>query len=277
VALSANGQVALLGAPIGGDGAAYLFTESGGTWSTVAAATFTGPAGSPDDLGDEVALSANGQAAVLGDAPYTGADAVDGAAYLFSAPAGSDQALQTVAFTSAAPSTERSGATYNLAATATSGLPVAFSVDAASRPGACSLSGTTVRFTGGGTCLVDANQAGDSAWAAAPQVQLDIIVRGLPPRVVVVSSSASVDRGNIAVKLACKNAPCSGTAELVTRAVVLAKASYSVAMGTSATVELRLTQAGSKTFADASEHPLTKKLVVTARGGNKATRTIRVS
>ncbi len=126
------------------------YTESGGTWSTVAAATFTGPAGSPDDLGDEVALSGNGQTAVLGDAPFTGADAIDGAAYLFSAPAGSEQALQTIVFTSADPSPARSGATYNLVATSTSGLPVAFSVDAASTPGACSLSGTALQFTGGG-------------------------------------------------------------------------------------------------------------------------------
>jgi len=277
VALSANGQVALLGAPIGGVGAAYLFTESGGTWSTAAAATFTGPAGSPENLGDQVALSANGQAAVLGGAPFTGADAIDGAAYLFSAPAASEQALQTIGFSSAGPSRARSGATYNLAATATSGLPVAFSVDAASTPGACSLSGTKVRFTGGGTCLVDADQEGDSAWAAAPQVQLDIVVRGLPPRIVVVSSSATVDRGYIPVKLSCKNAACSGKAELLKGRVVLANATYSMAMGTRATVELRLTRAGSRTFADASEHPLTKKLVVTARGGNRATRAIRVS
>ncbi len=277
VALSANGQVALLGAPIGGDGAAYLFTESAGTWPTVAAATFTGPSGSPDDLGDEVALSANGQAAVLGDAPFTGADAIDGAAYLFSAPAGSAQALQTIVFTSADPSPARSGAMYDLAATASSGLPVEFSVDPASTPGACSLNGTTVSFTGGGTCLLDADQDGDSAWAAAPQVQMEITVQGLPPRIVIVSSSATVDGGNIAVKLSCKNAPCSGKAELVKGAIVLAKTAYSLARSTSATIELRLTQAGSKTFAGAKEHPLAKKLVVTARGGNKATKTVRVS
>jgi hypothetical protein len=277
VALSANGQVALLGAPIGGDGAAYLFTESAGTWPTVAAATFTGPAGSPDDLGDEVALSANGQVAVLGDAPFTGADAIDGAAYLFSAPAGSQQALQTIVFASASRSAARSGVMYNLVANATSGLPVAFSVDPASTPGACSLSGTTVHFTGGGTCLVDADQPGDSAWAVAPQVQLDITVQGLPPRVVVLSSSSAVNGGYLPVKLSCQNAPCSGTAELVKRAVVLAKATYSLAGGTRATVELRLTRAGSKTFVDASQHPLAKKLLVTARGGKKTTKTILVS
>jgi hypothetical protein len=277
VALSANGQVALLGAPIGGDGAGYLFTESAGAWPTVAAITFTGPAGSPDDLGDEVALSANGQAAVLGDAPFTGADAIDGAAYLFSAPAGSQQALQTIVFASASPSAARSGATYNLAATATSGLPVAFSVDPASTPGACSLSGATAHFTGGGTCLVDADQDGDTAWAAAPQVQLDITVQGLPPRVVIVSSSATINGSFLPVKLSCKYAPCSGTAELVTRAVVLAKASYSMAGGTSATVELRLTRAGAKTFADASQHPLAKKLLASARGGKRITKIILVS
>jgi hypothetical protein len=277
VALSANGQVALLGAPIGGDGAAYLYTESGGTWSTVAAATFIGPVGSPDDLGDEVALSGNGQTALLGDAPFTGADAIDGAAYLFSAPAGSEQALQTIVFTSADPSPVRSGATYNLVATSTSGLPVALSVDTASTPGACSLTGTALQFTGGGTCLVDADQEGDSAWAAAPQVQIDILIHGLPPRIAVLSSTATVDRGQIAVKLSCKNAPCSGEAELVKGAIVLANTSYSLGRSTSATIELRLTQAGSKTLAGAKEHPLTKKLVVTARGGNKATRTIRVS
>jgi len=266
-----------MGAPIGGDGAAYLFTESAGTWSTVAAATFTGPAGSPDDLGDELALSANGQAAALGDAPFTGADAIDGAAYLFSAPAGSDQTLQTIVFSSAGPTRARSGATYNLAATATSGLPVTFSVDAASTRGACSLSGTTVRFTGGGSCLVDADQEGDSTWAAAPQVQMDIAVLGLPPRVVVVSSAATVSGGYVPVKLSCRNAPCSGNAELVKRAVVLAKATYSISMGATATVKLKLTQAGSKTFAEVREHPLRKKLVVTTRGGNRATKMIRVS
>ncbi len=46
------------------------------------------------------------------------------------------------------------------------------------------------------------------------------------------SSTATVDRGQIAVKLSCKNAPCSGEAELVKGAVVLAKASYSLGRST---------------------------------------------
>src|ERR1700677_1274681 len=44
VALSADGQVALIGAPAtGGGGAAYLYVESGGTWPTTPTETFTGP------------------------------------------------------------------------------------------------------------------------------------------------------------------------------------------------------------------------------------------
>jgi hypothetical protein len=233
--------------------------------------------GSSDELGSEVALSANGQAAVLGDAPFTGADAIDGAALLFTAPAGSYQALQSIVFTSGDPSPASSGATYTPAATATSGLPVAFSVDAASTPGACSLQGATVNFTGSGSCLLDANQQGDAAWASAPEAQMDVSVQGRPPSVVVLSSSATVDGTRIPVKLSCKNAPCSGNAELVKLEVVLAKAPYSIREGKRATVGLVLTAAGTKAFADALGHPLLRKLVVVTRGGKRVEKTVRIS
>ena len=88
VALSANGQVALLGAPIGGDAATLPLHRSGHHWSTVAASTFTGPAdiaGRSRRAGSPVRQRPN---SVLGDAPFTGAGAIDGAAYA-GAPAGS--------------------------------------------------------------------------------------------------------------------------------------------------------------------------------------------
>ena len=43
-----------------------------------------------------------------------------------------------------------------------SGNPVVFTVDAASGPGVCAVSGTdgaTVNYTGAGSCVIDANQA----------------------------------------------------------------------------------------------------------------------
>ena len=61
-----------------------------------------------------------------------------------------------------------------------SGNPVVFSVDPASTPGACTVSGTTVTLTGGGTCVIDANQAGADGYAQAPQVQRTITIGGQP-------------------------------------------------------------------------------------------------
>ena len=60
-----------------------------------------------------------------------------------------------------------------------SGNPVVFTVDPASGPGVCTVSGTTVTYTAIGTCVIDANQAGNGHYAAAPQVQHTITVTGL--------------------------------------------------------------------------------------------------
>ena len=54
-----------------------------------------------------------------------------------------------------------------------------FTVDPASGPGVCTVSGTTVTYTAIGTCVIDANQAGNGHYAAAPQVQRTITVSGL--------------------------------------------------------------------------------------------------
>ena len=47
----------------------------------------------------------------------------------------------------------------------------------------CSISGTVVSFIGAGTCTIDANQAGDSTYNQAPQVQQKFIVRPPPPTI----------------------------------------------------------------------------------------------
>jgi len=79
---------------------------------------------------------------------------------------------QELEFHSTAPTTSVVGSHYNVLATALiSGLDVSVSIDPSSTPGACTLSGTTVTFTGVGRCIIDADQPGTSNWAAAPQVQ----------------------------------------------------------------------------------------------------------
>ncbi|MHB8448261.1 MAG: beta strand repeat-containing protein [Rudaea sp.] len=79
---------------------------------------------------------------------------------------------QTIAFISTPPASPAYGGSYGVSATGgASGNPVSFSIDAGSTAGACSISGSTVSFTGTGTCIVDANQAGNANYTAAAQQQ----------------------------------------------------------------------------------------------------------
>src|SRR5262249_43377205 len=89
---------------------------------------------------------------------------------------------QAIAFTSTPPVSPSIGDSYTPAATATSGLTVAFTIDAASSDGACTLTGGVVKFAAlGGVCTVDANQPGDSTWSAAPQAQQTIALQTTVP------------------------------------------------------------------------------------------------
>jgi hypothetical protein len=73
------------------------------------------------------------------------------------------------------PTAGRVGQKRTLSATGGgSGNPVVFSIDATSGKGACYVSGpdgTALRLTAGGTCVIDANQAGGNGYLPAPQVQ----------------------------------------------------------------------------------------------------------
>jgi hypothetical protein len=84
---------------------------------------------------------------------------------------------QTIAFTSSPPANPTVGGTYSVSAKGGgSGNTVTFSVDSSSTSGACSISGATVSFTGFGSCVIDANQAGSAAYSAAPQVQQSVTI-----------------------------------------------------------------------------------------------------
>jgi len=93
---------------------------------------------------------------------------------------------QTIAF--AAPGAQAVGTPLPLAASASSGLPVAYSAS-----GACSLSGHTLSFNTAGTCTVTASQAGSTAgmrpdWLPAASVQrsFDVTGTGAQPQPVAV-------------------------------------------------------------------------------------------
>jgi PKD repeat protein len=79
------------------------------------------------------------------------------------------RAQQAIRFASTPPTGATVGsATYTVTATASSGLAVALS---SQTPSVCSLSGSTVSFTGAGVCTIDADQAGDASYEPAPQVR----------------------------------------------------------------------------------------------------------
>ncbi|MCU1592283.1 MAG: neuroendocrine convertase 1, partial [Frankiales bacterium] len=69
------------------------------------------------------------------------------------------------------------GASVPLVATASpSGLPVTFRLGSSSTPGACTLNGTTLTYTGPGTCVVAADQAGSARYLPATTVTRSVVV-----------------------------------------------------------------------------------------------------
>ena len=93
---------------------------------------------------------------------------------------GIPQMPQAIDFTPPASVTYSPTLTVSLAATGgASGNPVVFTIDKSSTATG-SITGNTVTITGVGNFVVDANQAGNSTYAAAPQVQRAFVVSQAP-------------------------------------------------------------------------------------------------
>jgi hypothetical protein len=95
---------------------------------------------------------------------------------------------QTIAFTSAPPTNAVFGGTYTPTATASSGLPVTITIDSFSSSD-CSISGGVVTFTGTFECVIDANQAGNTTYAPARQVEQTVSL-GKGPQTIIFTSTA---------------------------------------------------------------------------------------
>jgi hypothetical protein len=113
---------------------------------------------------------------------------------------------QTMAFGSSNPSPVTVGGIYTPTASATSGLPVAITVDPASNS-VCSQSGAGVTFDAAGTCTIDANQAGDASYDAAPQVQQSITVTNPVTPSQAVCESQGGTFGTATARWTCKAIP----------------------------------------------------------------------
>jgi hypothetical protein len=80
---------------------------------------------------------------------------------------------QTITF--ANPGTQTAGTPLSLSATASSGLTVTFT---STTTAVCTVSGTSATFIASGTCTIEASQAGNSDYAAAPVVSQTFTVNG---------------------------------------------------------------------------------------------------
>ncbi len=100
----------------------------------------------------------------------------------------SQQLAQTITFTSTPPSGAVPGDTYTVTATGGgSDDTIYLSIDPATAP-VCSVSGATVTFNQAGTCVIDANEAGNAKYLAAPQVQQTAHVNLLRQKITFTSS-----------------------------------------------------------------------------------------
>jgi len=162
-----------------------LLSAGAGT-SAPAGDALTAAGGGSTAQGGTVTVNADGSFSYTPPAGYSGADSFsytvsDGTDYATGTAAIQvNAAAQTIMFTSTPPSPAVAGGTYTPAATGGgSGNAVTFGIDSASTS-VCSVSAGTVSFTTAGTCTIDANQAGGSGYAAAPQAQQVITVDQAP-------------------------------------------------------------------------------------------------
>ncbi len=96
------------------------------------------------------------------------------------------QGTQTITFVGPTPPpTYAPGGTFNVSATASSGLAVAYS---SQTPSVCTVTGTTVTIVTAGPCTIAADQAGNANWTAAAQVTQTITIAQATTTVTVTGS-----------------------------------------------------------------------------------------
>lgn len=124
------------------------------------------------------------------------------------------QAAQSIVFTSTPPAGASVGGSYTVTATGGgSGNPVTFSIDASSGSGVCSITGAKVSFNATGACVIDADQAGDANFTAAPQAQQILAVVNQPPSITSGASTTVGMRSPFDFKITTAGFPTAAIAE----------------------------------------------------------------
>lgn len=164
VSLTENNQ------SIGGVPITLLFSGASNT------VTGLGPATTASGMGasfNNLIITTAGDNTLSVNLPITGAGAnIQPAPLTASAAIDIVEQAQTITF-GPLPNQPFGTAAFNVSATASSGLPVAF---ASTTPTVCTVSGSTVNLVSAGTCTLQATQAGNSMFAAATPVSASFTV-----------------------------------------------------------------------------------------------------
>jgi hypothetical protein len=180
VALSSDGNTALIGGDIGA-GAAWVFTRSGSTW-TQQQELVDSPTDSYAYFGDSVALSSDGNTALIGGA---GDSSAVGAAWVFAAPS----TTNTTAASSVNPSPTGAPVTYTATVNpAPDGGTLAFAdngvtISGCGTVGVDTSSGTAtchVTYTAAGSHPITAGYSGDSNYSGSTSATLTQTVTAAP-------------------------------------------------------------------------------------------------
>ncbi len=149
------------------------------------------------------------------------------------------------------------GGTLTVRATASSGLPVSFSVVP---NGNCSVSGNVVTFLNTGNCGVLANQAGNGTYAAAPQVGQIIVVNNPQVQTITFAAPANQAAGTTEALSAAASSGLTVTFASSTASVCTVSGATAslIAAGTCTIVA---SQAGNNVYGPAT--PVTRSLTVT--------------
>ena len=170
-------------------GATYTVSAAAGSGLTVTFTIAGGSAGVCTLSGSTVSFVGAGTCTIradqAGNGTYQAAPQVQQSFTVASTPPPS---TQSITFTSTVPAAAVvGGAGYTVSASASSGLTVTFTIDAASA-GVCTISGSVVSFVSTGTCTIDAHQSGNGSYQAAPQAQQSFTV-GLASQTISFTSS----------------------------------------------------------------------------------------
>jgi hypothetical protein len=151
-----------------------------------------------------------------------------------------NQASQAITFTQpTSPVTYSSGLTIPLVATGgASGNAVVFTIDGSST-GTGTISGSTLTVTSVGSFVIDANQAGNSSYSAAPQVQRTVVVSQASQTINFTQPTSPVIYSGTSV-----NVPLSATGGASGNAVVFTIDGSSTGTGTISGSTLTVTSVG---------------------------------